>query len=500
MVKRNLIANYLGQGWVALMGLAFVPLYIRYLGIEAYGLIGLFAVLAVWLTLFDMGMTPTIAREMARFRGGGHSSISIRNLLRSIEYIAVAAAILVAGVVFVASGWVAESWLKSEELSAASKTQAIAIMGFVASVRLVEGVYRSSVVGLQRQVILNVAEGTLATVRGLGAVAVLAWLSPTIEAYFLWQGVVSVVSLTVLRYIAYSALPSANRRAHFSIASLRKIGRFAGGMLGITFMSILLTQVDKMILSKLLLLSEYGYYALASIIAGSLFVLIRPVVQAYYPQFSQLHVAANEPELVRKYHEGAQFVSVVAGSAAIVVIVFAHDILYLWTQDSSLSGRVAPLLKLLMLGNLLNGLMWIPYQAQLAYGWTTLSMRGNMVAVAFIVPAFIWVSPRYGAEGAAWVWVALNAGYVLVGMHFMYRKMLRPEKWDWYFHDVLRPLSLAVIVVLILGYLRPISEGGAIMKVGYLLLTSCLVLGAASFGANIVKDRIKATITSFFQP
>jgi O-antigen/teichoic acid export membrane protein len=45
MLKRNLIANYLGQGWTALVGLAFIPLYIKYLGIEAYGLIGLFGVI-----------------------------------------------------------------------------------------------------------------------------------------------------------------------------------------------------------------------------------------------------------------------------------------------------------------------------------------------------------------------------------------------------------------------------------------------------------------------
>ena len=49
MLKRNLIANYLGQGWTALMGLAFIPLYIKYLGIEAYGLIGIFALLQGWL-------------------------------------------------------------------------------------------------------------------------------------------------------------------------------------------------------------------------------------------------------------------------------------------------------------------------------------------------------------------------------------------------------------------------------------------------------------------
>lgn len=53
-LKRNLIANYLGQAWRALMGLAFIPLYIHYLGIEAYGLIGLFATLQVCLGLLDM--------------------------------------------------------------------------------------------------------------------------------------------------------------------------------------------------------------------------------------------------------------------------------------------------------------------------------------------------------------------------------------------------------------------------------------------------------------
>jgi hypothetical protein len=52
------------------MGLAFIPLYIKYHGIEAYGLIGLFALLQAWLGLLDMGMTPILGREMARFTGG----------------------------------------------------------------------------------------------------------------------------------------------------------------------------------------------------------------------------------------------------------------------------------------------------------------------------------------------------------------------------------------------------------------------------------------------
>ena len=57
-LRRDVLANYLGQGWQVIMALAFVPLYIKYLGIEAYGLIGIFVVIQAWLSLFDMGMKP----------------------------------------------------------------------------------------------------------------------------------------------------------------------------------------------------------------------------------------------------------------------------------------------------------------------------------------------------------------------------------------------------------------------------------------------------------
>ena len=113
-LKRNLIANYLGQGWTALMGLAFIPLYIKYLGIESYGLIGLIGVLQAWLGLLDMGMTPTLNREMARFTGGTHSATSIRDLLRSIEFIAFGIALLVGLGIWLASGWLASDWLRAK--------------------------------------------------------------------------------------------------------------------------------------------------------------------------------------------------------------------------------------------------------------------------------------------------------------------------------------------------------------------------------------------------
>jgi hypothetical protein len=84
-VRTSLVANYLGQGWSALMNIAFIPLYIQYLGIEAYGLIGAFTIVVMFATLLDAGMTPTLNREMSRFIVGEHDAQSIGDLLRSIE-------------------------------------------------------------------------------------------------------------------------------------------------------------------------------------------------------------------------------------------------------------------------------------------------------------------------------------------------------------------------------------------------------------------------------
>jgi hypothetical protein len=98
-------------------------------------------------------MTPALGREMARFTGGSHTTQSIRDLLRSIEIIALGLALLFVGGVALSANWIATSWLKADVLPTAVVAQAVTIMGGVSALRFVEGVYRSAIVGLQRQML-----------------------------------------------------------------------------------------------------------------------------------------------------------------------------------------------------------------------------------------------------------------------------------------------------------------------------------------------------------
>lgn len=449
-LKKNVIANYLGQGWTALMGLAFIPVYIHYLGIEAWGLVGFMGMLQAWLTLLDMGLTPTLSREMARFQAGAHSEQSIRDLLRTLEVIYSAVAVTVIAILWTGAPWAAEHWFNATQLPETSVTQAVSMIGLVLATRMTEQIYRGAIQGLQKQVWLNGALSIMATIRWVGAIGVLHWIAPSIKLFFLWQGLTSLFTVVILARRTYFWLPSSTRTARFDLTSIVSIRNYACGMAANTFLALLLTQVDKLLLSKLVTLEAFGYYVLAASVAGALGFLLAPITTAVFPHLIELVAKSEQKLLIETYHHTSQWLAAVLTPIALVMAVFAEPLLNVWTGDAVVTQQASSLLTLLALGTLCNGFMHVPYTMQLAHGLTSLTVRMNSVAVVCIVPAILWAVPRFGAIGAAWAWLALNMGYVLIGIHFMHRKILPTEKRLWYWESVFKPLAIGSATVMAL--------------------------------------------------
>jgi O-antigen/teichoic acid export membrane protein len=475
------------------MSLAFVPLYIRLLGIEAYGLIGMFAVLQSCLALLDGGTRPALAREMARFTAGARSAESTRDLLRSVEIVCAALSLGIAIGIWFAAGWLASEWVSARNLSANVVSKAFVAMGIVISLRFVENIYVSSLVGLQRQVLESVVGATMASARSIGAIAILMWVSPTIGAFFYWQGLVSLLTVPLLAVIVYKTLPSCATRPQFSWSALIQIRRFAAGIFAITSLALLLTQIDKILLSRLLPLSIFGYYALAGVVVNTLYMLTGPIGAAFYPKFTELVARNDQIALTRAYHFAAQLVTVIMGGAGIMLIAFGERIVALWTANPVLAHQVAPLVQVMAIGTLINGLIGIPYQIQLAHGWTALTIRINIVAVALLVPAIYLVVPAYGAIGAAWVWVTLNTGYLAFDIYFMHRRLLRHDMVRWYWRDVTVPLIAAAAVAEIFHRAIPQSSG-RVAESCILLASAGGVAAAGALSAPAVRSEVTRLI------
>lgn len=446
LIKKNIIANFGGKAWQVLMSLAFVPLYIKFMGIESYGLVGIFASLLALFGLLDMGLSTTLNRELARYSVLPDKAWDMRNLVRTLELPYWGMAFVIGIAVVGLSGPVAYYWVNADNLSPATVKQALMIMGGVVAFRWPISLYSGGLMGLQKQVLLNGINAFAATLRGLGAVLVLWLISPTIQAFFTWQIFASIIHTALTAGFLWRSLPKSGQRSHFQKELLLRIWRFAAGMTGISVTAVILTQTDKIVLSKILPLEMFGYYTLATVVASSLYFFIGPVFSALFPRFSQLVSINDQAGLKELYHKSCQFMSVMILPAAIVVSLFSSEILLLWTSDPVTVANTHSIVSILIIGTALNGLMNLPYGLQLAHAWTKLTLYTNIIASIVLVPMIYFLAIRYGPVGAACAWVILNSGYVLICIQIMHSRLLKGEQWRWYLNDVGIPLLSAVII------------------------------------------------------
>lgn len=496
LLKKNIAANFIGNIWTSLMSLAFIPLYIHFMGIESYGLVGIFATLQALFGLLDMGLGATLNREMARLSILPDKAQEMHNLLRTLEVIYWTIAVLIGTIVFVLAPLIAYHWVKPGQLAPETIQQAVRIMGFATAFQWPLSFYAGGLMGLQRQVLLNVINMIMATIRGGGAVLILWLISPTIQAFFSWQIAVGLTNTILVGGFLWHTIPDSLEKARFNKWLLRDVWRFAAGMTGITVMAIILTQLDKIILSKLLTLEMFGYYTLASVVAMSLYRLIGPVSGAVFPRLTQLVSLGDEEGLKKLYHQSCQLMSVLILPVAVVVALFSKEILLLWTQNPTTADKAHLLVTILVIGTSLNGLMHIPYDLQLAHGWTKLAFYSNLISAALLVPLIVVLTNRFAALGGASVWVILNSGYVLVNIQIMHKWILPGEKRKWYVKDVGTPLVAALVTASIGRLVFRNSSAQPIILVS-LIICSIVTLFMTAIAAPTVRSWILDQIYKF---
>ncbi len=140
-IKDNIIANFIEKGWNVIMSLTFIAIYIKFIGIEAYGLVGFFVTLQAVFVLLDFGLSTTLNREMARLSALPGKAQEMRDLVRTLEIIYWGVAILIGLVIIGLSSPIANYWLKSNKLSISTVRQSIMIAGGIISFRWMFGFY-----------------------------------------------------------------------------------------------------------------------------------------------------------------------------------------------------------------------------------------------------------------------------------------------------------------------------------------------------------------------
>ncbi len=366
-------------------------------------------------------------------------------MLRTLGVIYWAMAAMIAVSMVILSPLIASHWLQSKNLPHDTVAHALMLMGLVVACRWPVGLYMGALMGMQRMALSSTIAAGVGTISSLGAVAIFVFISPTIEAFFIWQACIGITYAIVLRYTAWYLVGEDEESNRFSLSALKSIWRFSAGMSGVAISGIILLQLDKVILSRLLSLEDFGRYMLAGVVAGGLYILLTPLFNAIYPRMSALVASGETEKLAELYKTGTRLFLAALFPIAIMASVFSEDLLYLWTRNQELARSAALVVSLLLMGTTLNGVMHFPYALQLAYGETRLPLNINVILIIVMVPMTIVLAMTYGAVGGAGSWALLNLIYLFVGTWLTHRTLLKGIGVQWLLGDVMLPLFIAVV-------------------------------------------------------
>jgi O-antigen/teichoic acid export membrane protein len=255
------------------------------------------------------------------------------------------------------------------------------------------------------------------------------------------------VQVLILKLALTQFTATGGYKGKFKFEILRRLKKFTSELFANNVVIILLMQSDKVILSRILTLEDFGYYMLAySITTMTVGIFSNSVTNVIFPNFSRLVVQENRAELIKNFHLSSQLMAWGMVSITTVLAFFSQEILLIWARNPAVAEKTSLLLTVWAVGMGLNTLTLIPYYLQLACGRSNISFRFNLIALILNVPALIIGSHFYGALGAAACWLILNSIYLFTFIPVIRNNFLPFSLKDWYFRDVL-PIVFAGAVI-----------------------------------------------------
>jgi O-antigen/teichoic acid export membrane protein len=492
-LKRNILSGYVSQLYVTVIGILMVPIYLQYMGAEAYGLVGFFAMVQAWFQLLDVGLTPTMSRETSRYRGGATDALSLRRLLRALEGIFIVAGLLAAVAIIASADSITNQWLKVQQLPHDEVRHAIMLMGVIIALRWICSLYRGAISGFERLVWLNVFNGAIATARFVLVIPVFVFIGTSPRHFFSYQLIIAIVELLTLVAQTYHLLPKldAKERIPWQWRPLQRVLKFSLSVAFTGSVWVLVTQTDKLILSSLIPLSDYAYFTLTVLVASGILIISTPISAALLPRLTKLNAEQDETGLIRLYRNATQLVGLVAVPAALVLAYFAEQVLWAWTGDTVAASKAAPVLTLYAIGNGLLALAAFPYYLQFAKGDLRLHVIGNALFLVIFIPLLIWAVNSYGMVGAGYAWIVANLLPFFVWLPFVHRRFVKGLHAQWLLNDVLPIVLLPTALAFGLQQMVkwPTSRILVALWLVMIGLTLCIVsaIGSSWFRETMVK-------------
>ena len=449
-VARNLVANSLNQGVSFLVNIIAVPLYLSQLGVEQYGLLGFALVVQTWVNLLEIGMSGTLGREMTRLKIGEAGESSVHSFLRSLDWLFLGMIVMLPVLGWLSRGWWAHDWFTGETLDPRMIGECVVLIIALAAVRVAGTLYKGGLMGLDRQVFVS-AVSIVGSVARLLLPLPFIWAVPDVRIVVAAWLAISIFELVAVRVALSSAFSTRLKWTHFSFAELGQRAYLWGSIAYLSLAWTAITQTDKLILSRVLPLADYGRFTLVMIVSNAMLAIPAPVCFAFQPRMTAAAARGDREELARLERDATRIMTIFVVAPAFALAAVPYLAMLAWTGDPVTAKAASAYLGPYVVGSAIVSFAAIVYSIQYAYGDLKLHVRAYTLFAAILIPTEIVVATRFGALGAAWLWLAVNLLLLLGYYPLVFHRFLAGETKSWAARIIAPPAIASALVAWAVG-------------------------------------------------
>lgn len=477
LLARNTIWNLAGQILPMIVGIATIPVIIRQMGVERFGVLSLAWVVVGYFSLFDLGIGRALTKLVSD-KLGANQEHSIAPLAWTSLLLMLGLGLVGAMTTLLISPILVHRLLKIPQPLQSESLHGFYLLALSIPIVTLTAGLRGVLEALQRFRIVNLIRVPM---------SIFSFAGPLLVFPFS-QGLVPVIAVLVIgrllgsaAYIwaCFWATPMLRSGCSFDTSFVRPLIHFGGWMTVNNIVGPMMFYLDRFLVGALLSVSAIAYYTTPVDMVLRLTLIPNAVVGVLFPAFALSLIQDREHTGVL-LSRASKYIFLIIFPIVLITIVFAPEGLRLWLGPT-FSAQGSAVLRWTAAGALVNSLSILPFVLLQSAG------RPDLTAWILILelPAYglgLWTLTRWlGVEGTAVAWTGRITIEAVV--LFLMSQRILPQKSRY----VLR-LSAALLgglMVLLLGcFPHDIST-----KIGFLAVVFLILGPVAWYRALTLRER-----------
>jgi O-antigen/teichoic acid export membrane protein len=397
LLARNTVWNLVGQ--VAPLGAALfaIPMLIRHIGTDRFGILTIAWVVVGYFSLFDLGLGRAMTILVSQSLGG-----SRRDELPAIVWTAngVMAIMGILGAIVLAaiSPLIAHSLLKIPPNLQDETLHSLFLLSIAVPLVIMAAGFRGILEAQQKFGLLNIVKIPMGIATFLSPVVVLPFTN-SLTALIGALVFARVIFLVACIGLVLRTIPALRHRFAFDKALLRPLFSLGGWMTASNIVSPIMVYMDRFLIGGILSITAIAFYATPYEIAIKLLIVPTALAGVLFPAFSTI-MAVDRFRGATIYRRAVKYVGILVFPVSFIMIVFGQELLQVWLgpEFAVHSTRV---LQILSLGVLANSLALIPLALIQGSGRADISGKLHLVELPFYLGTVWYLTVHYGIVGTA---------------------------------------------------------------------------------------------------